>query len=469
MKRVIVILLVLSFNLSAQTEIANLLTFDVFMDRVKIHHPLAMQADLRLSKGDASLRKARGSFDPKVFSDVSQKYFLDKQYYSVINSGLKIPTWYGIEVKSGYTENDGVFLNPQNSTPGAGLWYAGISVPLGQGLFIDERRAALKKAKIYQESTKAERDLLYNELLYDAGKAYWSWFESYNTIKVYQNALEVGQQRFEAVKQGALLGDKPAIDTVEASIQVQTRMLKLQEANLNYKNATAMLSVYLWVDGIVPLEVDEITRPINSEDLGTVTAKQELKDALDSLTNRHPLLQQYQYKVDQLKVDKKWKQEQIKPQLNLKYNAINQPVGNDAFANYNVNNYTWGVEFSMPVFLRKERGALELAKLKISDAELELVAKQAAFNYKAIAALNNVETTQQQITLYARTVNDYLKLLNGERKMFEAGESSLFMVNSRESGFINTQLKYIQLLTKNHKASLELNYAIGLLTANKQD
>lgn len=467
MKRVILILLVLSYNLSAQTDEVNLLVFDAFMDQVKTHHPLAMQADLRLDKGAAKLRKARGGFDPKVFSDVSQKYFSDKQYYSVINSGLKIPTWYGIEVESGYTENDGVFLNPQNSTPGAGLWYAGVSVPIGQGLFIDQRRAVLKKAKIYKESTIAERDLLYNELLYRAGKAYWDWFENYNTIKVYQNALEIGQQRFEAVKQGALFGDKPNIDTVEASIQVQNRMLKLQEAKLNYKNATAMLSVYLWADGIVPLEVSEITRPIDSQDLGTVSAKQELNDALDSLTNRHPLLQQYQFKIDQLKIDEKWKKEQIKPTLNLKYNAINRPVGNDAFANYNVNNYTWGVEFNMPIFLRKERGELELAKLKINDAELELVAKQAAINYKAIAALNSLETTQQQITLFAKTVSDYSKLLNGERRMFNAGESSLFMVNSRESGYINTQLKYIQLLTKNHKASLELDYAIGLLSANK--
>tara|TARA_R110001592_G_scaffold45430_5_gene145192 strand:- start:2399 stop:3775 length:1377 start_codon:yes stop_codon:yes gene_type:complete len=458
--------MLLSFNLSAQIDAVNTLTFDEFMDRVSKHHPLAMQADLKLEQGEATVQKARGDFDPKAFSDVSQKYFSDQQYYSVINSGLKIPTWYGVEVRSGYTQNDGVFLNPQNNTPGAGLWYAGISVPVGQGLFIDKRRAELKKAKIYQESTQAERDLLYNELLYNAGKAYWDWFENYNTIKVYQNALEVTQQRFNAVKQGALFGDKPFIDTVEAAIQVQNRMLNLQEAELDYKNATALLSIYLWVDGIVPLEISELNRPISSEDLLIVSVNQVLTDALDSLTNRHPLLQQYQFKIDQLKIDKKWKQEQIKPQLNLKYNAINQPVGNDAFANYNRNNYTWGVEFNMPIFLRKERGELALAKLKINDAELEYLSKQANITYKAISALNDLETTEQQIVLYARTINDYASLLKGERQMFDAGESSLFMVNSRESGYIKTQLKYIQLLTKNHKASLAASYAFGLLKNN---
>ena len=131
-----------------------------------------------------------------------------------------------------------------------------------------------------------------------------------------------------------------------------------------------------------------------------------------------------------------------------------------------MNNYTWGVEFNMPIFLRKERGDLELAKLKINDAEFELLSKQASITYKAISALNELETTEQQIVLYARTVNDYSRLLNGERQMFNAGESSLFMVNSRESGYIKTQIKYIQLLSKNHKASLAVNYSLGMLKTN---
>ena len=118
----------------------------------------------------------------------------------------------------------------------------------------------------------------------------------------------------------------------------------------------------------------------------------------------------------------------------------------------------------MPILLRKERGNLELAKLKVNDAELEYLSKQANLTYKAIASLNNLENTEQQISLYSRTVKDYEALLNGEKQMFNAGESSLFMVNSREIGYINTQLKFIQLLTKNQKAKLTSSYAFGLLS-----
>ncbi len=466
MIRFAIILCFLSLQVFSQDGLGKILTYKAFMDRVKIHHPIAMQADLKLNQGDAYVRKARGNFDPKAFSDVSQKYFTDKQYYSVINSGLKVPTWYGIEVNGGYSVNDGVFLNPQNSTPNAGLVYAGVSVNVGKGLFIDERRAELKKAKIYQESTKAERTVLYNELLYNAGKAYWNWFESYNTLKVYEEALEVTQQRFNAVKQGVFLGDKPAIDTVEAAIQVQNRQLSLQEAQLKYKNNTALLAIYLWVDGNVPLELNETTFPPIVGDIESVGVTPQLEKLLDSIAVNHPLLKQYQYKIQQLKVEKKWQQEQLKPEFNLKYNAINQPVGNDAFANYNINNYTWGLSFSIPILLRKERGNLELAKLKINETELEYTSKQASLTYKAVASLNDLENTQQQITLYERTVTDYARLLEGEKQMFDVGESSLFMVNSREIGYIKTQLKFIELLTKNHKAKLTSNYAFGLLNAD---
>lgn|SRR5690606_4976344 len=44
-----------------------------------------------------------------------------------------------------------------------------------------------------------------------------------------------------------------------------------------------------------------------------------------------------------------------------------------------------------------------------------------------------------------------------------AGESSLFMVNARETGFISTQLKLIELMAKNQKAQLAVDFAIGQL------
>ena len=439
------------------------LTFEDFNAIVTQHHPMAVQAELILRKGDATVQMARGAFDPKIGTDISQKYFKGDQYYSLVDAGLKVPTWFGIEAYAGYEDNGGLFLNPENSTSGGGLVYAGVKLPVGRGLFIDERRAELRKAQIFQKSTEVEQRLMMNELLYNAGKSYWDWFKSYQVLQVYEEALQLALFRFNAVKQEAELGDKPTIDTLEAGIQVQNRQLALQQAQLEFKNATAMLGIYVWQNGQIPMELEETTVPVDRRTVQLNSTDGLMLDRMDSLIAYHPYLQQYRFKIDQLKIDRRMKIENLKPQLDLKYNALSQVIGNNPFADLSINNYNWGLQFSMPIPLRKERGALKLAKLKIQNAELDVVDTQAQIGFKINANLNEWNTTREQTTLYQQTVEDYLGLLEGEKNKFDAGESSLFMVNSRELGYINAQIKYLELLTKNRKAQLSTEYSLGVL------
>jgi hypothetical protein len=85
------------FSLSSQVVFSE----QGFQVLVLRNHPLAKQANLQPEIGESYLLKAKGSFDPKVYNQIDQKYFKGSQYYSMINSGLKLPTWYGVELKSG--------------------------------------------------------------------------------------------------------------------------------------------------------------------------------------------------------------------------------------------------------------------------------------------------------------------------------------------------------------------------------
>ncbi|MCB0844412.1 MAG: TolC family protein [Bacteroidetes bacterium] len=447
----------------SQADTARILTYESFMDIVREHHPVARQADLQLVMGEGKLMKARGSFDPKLYNNLGQKYFEGKEYFSLLDAGLKVPTWFGIELKAGMEQNRGIYLDPENSTPSSGLWYAGISLPVGQGLFIDKRRAELQKAKIYQRSTEVERRLILNELLYEAGKAYWEFFKAYNQLRVYQNALELTRVRFQAVSQGAKLGDRAPIDTLEAGIQLQNRQLSLQQAELDFTNSRAMLSVFLWAEGTVPLEIPEETYPPESEALDALEIEPQFILQLEEFTRAHPNLQQYQYKLEQLVVDQRLKREQLKPVINLQYNPLTQVTNESPLNNYNLNNYKWGIEFGFPVFLRKERGDLKLAEAKIQETRWEMDNKREVIFNKIQMALNEWNTTKNQFDLYQQTVRDYALLLAGERQKFDIGESSLFLVNSREVSYIQAQIKLIDIQTKNRKADLTSRYALGIL------
>ncbi|MBP9152705.1 MAG: TolC family protein [Flavobacteriales bacterium] len=463
MRAVLISSLVLMAVITSAQENQKKLAFDDFKAIVLQHHPLAEQANLIQKKGEATVQMARGGFDPKIETDIGQKYFKDDQYYSLIDAGLKVPTWFGIEFNSGYEQNGGLYLNPENSTSGGGLVYAGVSLAVGRGMFIDERRAELRKAQIFSKSAIVEQRLLLNELLYEAGIAYWKWFKEYEVLKVYTEAMSLAEFRFNSVVAEVKAGDRSAIDTLEASIQLQNRQLSLQQAQLEFKNTAALLSIYMWQNGQIPMEIDERTVPVSKVEVELTTMDSDILDRIDSLVAFHPYLQQIRFKIDQLKIDRRMKTEELKPLLNLKYNALNQVVGDNTFANPSINNYNWGLQFSLPIPLRKERGALKLAKIKIQEAELGVIDQQARIGYKINSAINTWFTSLNQITLYKRTVGDYEGLLNGERQKFTGGESSLFMVNSRELGFIQAQIKYVELLTANQKAGIDLKYSLGIL------
>ncbi|WP_417589412.1 TolC family protein [Owenweeksia hongkongensis] len=454
----------LQSNLATAQQPDTILTFEEYTDRVSEHHPLALQAQLRSSFGEATLLQSRAGFEPKAGADVNQKYFSGDKYYSLIDAGLKVPTWFGVELKGGYELNEGKYLNPEHYVPDAGLWYAGISVPLGQGLFIDERRAALRKAQIYAQSTQAEQKAMLNDLLYEAGKTYWAWFESFNKLLVYKEAYTTAQLRFEAIQRSAQLGDRPYIDTLEASIQVQNRQVSLWDAELEYQNVTAQLGVFLWQDGNIPLELEDNTTPPSSLTISSTTVQPELVSQMDSLIDSHPQFLMYNYKVQELQVERRWKQEQLKPTVDLNYNAIAEPINGDVMENYSINNYKWGLSFSMPILLRKERAGLQLAKLKITETELQRSTKKAELQNKAINTINSWNTTANQVNQYRKTTQNYNELLQGENRLFNIGESSLFMINSREMAYINAQIKLVELTAKNQKAELATQHALGVLS-----
>jgi outer membrane protein TolC len=117
----------------------------------------------------------------------------------------------------------------------------------------------------------------------------------------------------------------------------------------------------------------------------------------------------------------------------------------------------------MPIFLRKERAGLKLNQVKIQESEMGLKSKQNSLRNKVLQSINLYNISNDQIELYSRTVNDYLGLLNGEQTKFEGGESSLFLVNRRELGYINAEVKLIELKAKNRLSVVKTKAMLGIL------
>ncbi|MFN7099566.1 MAG: TolC family protein [Flavobacterium sp.] len=443
MKQLLIAFLFFGFVASAQNIPSKEFTYDEYLGYVKKYHPLVKNANLEISKAQANLMMARGGFDPKIEVDFSKKQFKDTEYYSILNSSFKIPTWYGIEIKAGFDNNEGVYLNPENTVPNQGLTSLGITVPLGQGLLINQRMADVRKAKMQLQLSQAERKLQAIAVLYDASVAYFNWKKNFNEVALYKEYNENAQIRFKGIKSLIIQGDKPAIDSVEAGIIVKNRALSLEDSQLKLAKAKLELSNFLWLENNIPLELAEELIPEAQLEF-TIQESLRTNDLVNqdfSITN-HPKINALESKIGMLNVDKNLKANMLLPKIDVGYSYLSEPSYID---NYRFEDYKIGLNFYFPLFLRKERGSLKIAKFKIQETEFELNLERVQLTNKINAQKTEIESLLKQKELIKGLVNDNLTMLKSEEKLFSFGESSLFLINTRENNLVTAQLSKIAL------------------------
>ena len=135
----------------------------------------------------------------------------------------------------------------------------------------------------------------------------------------------------------------------------------------------------------------------------------------------------------------------------------------DQITPLNTEQYKAGGKVQLPLFLRKERGDLKITALKLSDAQLD-------FNYESVRIQNKVSQNVQaqkslvdQLDLSTELVTNYSKLLIGEQQKFNARESSLFVVISREQKLIESKFKLNATFNKYLTNKVVLFNAMGLV------
>ena len=454
MKQLLIAFLLFGFAAFGQEFASKELTYTEFLGYVKKYHPLVKNANLEINKAQANLMMARGGFDPKIEVDFSKKQFKDKEYYSILNSSFKIPTWYGIEIKAGFDNNEGIYLNPENTVPNQGLTSLGISVPLGQGLFINQRMADVRKAKIQMQLSQSERKLQAIAVLYDASLAYFNWKKNFNEVKLYDAYNKNAQTRFKGTKTLVIQGDKPAIDSIEAGINVKNRILNLEDSKLKLAKAKLELANFLWLENNIPLELSDELIPETQLEF-TIQESLKTNDLLNadfSITN-HPKINALQSKIDILNVEKKLKANMLLPKIDVGYSYLSEPSYID---NYQFKDYKIGLDFYFPLFLRKERGSLKLAKYKVQETEFALDLEKVQLSNKINAQKMEIESLLRQKELIKGLVEDNLTMLNSEERLFSFGESSLFLINTRENNLVSAQLSQIALENRFYVANSEL-------------
>lgn len=441
------------------------LSQETFLNLVRTFHPIARQAAIIVDRADAGLVAARAGFDPVLSVDAERKTFDGKYYYEHVNPELRIPTWYGVEIAGGLERNLGDLLNPELSRGRSS--YLGVSIPIAKNLLMDKRRAVLRQARIMRDQSLWERRLAINDLLHEAALRYWNWVQADQVQRILADAVEVSRQRFRLVRSGHAQGDRPALDTTEALTQLQAFQLAYNEATLDLAKARLELSDYLWKTNDEPWYLPPGIRPDNGWIAASLAAGMtpELGRTLETALREHPKLRILDYKLRSLEVDRQLKFQDLLPKVDLKYNFLTSGFATPLHAGIEPfrNDFKFGLGVSMPLRLSQGRGLYREAGLKIRETRLgqsQIVWEiENKIRYQYAAVLQLREQWRQAVDY----VRSHEQLWRGEELRFRLGESSLFLVNSRENKLLEAREKLVAVQTKYLSAFVSLEWSAGQL------
>lgn len=204
------------------------------------------------------------------------------------------------------------------------------------------------------------------------------------------------------------------------------------------------LSNFLWLNDNTPIEIEDNTVPdINTFETIDETLNTSLLNIEDLDIENHPKLRSLDNKLQSLTLEKRLQLNNLLPKIDLQYNFLSETP--EIVQSFSTSAYKSGLYISFPLFLRKERADLKLAKLKLMDTEFEIMSTKVTLRNKIDALTQELSSYVLQNNFTNTIVTDYNTMLDAEERKFFLGESSLFLVNSRESKLIDAKLKAIEL------------------------
>lgn len=431
---------------SARVERApTSITVDAFMARVAAHHPVIRQARLGVDHAREEQRVARGAFDPTVAASWDRKTFGTVAYYDYVTAALSIPTPVGVDVKLGFERATGQYISPDRRTPRAGLVTAGLSVPFGQRMLTDERRTAVVVARSLRDGAIADRDGTINRVLLQATRDFARWFESVRRERISADGVALAEFRLAAVRRRVANGETPALDTVEARMEAERRRVQQIEAVQAAYAARLTAEANLWDARGLPDSLPTGTTPsavlLPSAAPGTVAAAgAPLRPDVAALTaaavRLHPDVQRADARIDQAAAQRRLAAQQRLPSITAELGTLGLP--DDGLPHTpSTDDLKAGATLRTPLLLLRERGRANGAAIREEQQRVDRdrarrdVAVVVRTAVAEVDAVVQAAALQRSVVTYART------LVRGEQLRFDAGESTLFLVNARERALLD--------------------------------
>ena len=440
-----------------------MLSLDRFLERVRVTHPLARQADLTERQVRADAQAARGAFDPYVAAKWDVKRFKGIGYYDELDAQVVVPTPWGLDFKVGWERAAGQIINPERATPNNGLISAGISLPIGPRIITDERRTALRQAELAESAAEAEREGAIVRLLQGAARDWGAWYEAEARAEIARDGVALARFRFEATRRRVGAGDAAAIDSVEALAELERRLVAESEARASAASARLTVVGYLWTRDGAPETPTSALRPADPFVGGGMTMPVIGDAAIARAVAAHPSVQTARARYLQADAQRRLVATQVLPSASVEVSALaaGRSLGDLPGLDAIEDEHKAGASLKVPLLMRRELGRWRAATQRAQVLGWERDRVQRDVRLAVERALVDLRAVDEQAERQARVVRATEALLAAEVRRFEIGESSLLIVNLRERALLDERQRRATIAARRASAMGALAAAMG--------
>lgn len=417
-------------TVQAQAVNVEVLTLQQVLTSVQQSHP-GLEYARRAEQAAVGKRyAAEGVWDPTVhFSGewVPQGHYHEDYLDAHIEQAT--PLW-GAKVTAGYRLGVGEYpvYHGELETLSEGEVRAGVDLPLWKDGPIDAKRAKLRRTGALAKAAGCSAAAVQLKVRLEASSAYWNWVAKGQQVRIQRELLEVAKQRHVAVERQVSMGDLSPLVRVYNQRQVLERETKLLSVLRKFQKSTFDLSLYLRNAAGKPMTVD-IGQVPDGIPLVDVDLRPEPQDIQRAQIQR-PELCDVSGRQAAAVVDVEYTSNQRAPSVHV-HGIVSQDLGEGEESHRELE-VEIGVEFSMPLTLRKARGEYRAATAKAAKWQAKrrgLEDKVAVDVRKARAELR---LAKREAELAAEQAVAADTLAKAERAKFAQGASDLVVVNLQE-------------------------------------
>ena len=417
------------------------LRLDEVIASVDMHHPPLEALAARVRSAEGARLAAEGAFDPVLgargFLTVFGYYEYGRLDVSVTQA---TPLW-GTSFFAGWRIGRSVEIDRsfpeyygQDETLDGGELRAGAIVPLLRDGWIDSRRATLWRAERATDAAEAELAARRLRVVYGATEAYLRWIAAGRKLEIAIALARLAEDRDAQLAARSASGAIAPIEYLENRRAVLERRQAVVTASRALERAAIALGLFYRDEAGAPRTVGAERYPGLDEAVAVDVPSEA--EAIEAALAERPELERFRALRESAEIARDLAENQLLPRLDLTLSGagdIGTTSDSSARSRLAPPVAEGLVTLSVPLLFREGLGRRDAARadLEAIGADAELARDQITLEVRD--AYSALRAAQQGLELAAESREVAAAVAEAERSRFEAGATTLLIVNLREA------------------------------------